>query len=365
VRARWLVLLPLVASALAVPADSAEVLEELNRQLTDTVVVPGYQRFAAAAQSLDGAVAAFCNTPAPEQLEAARSAFAQAMLAWQQVQPIVLGPTDAKVRTPIIQLFPDRRGVVPRFLSQALAAKEPALVAPGGLQGKSVALTGFPALEQILFDDVRLPSADGSTADADYACALAAAIARNLAGQAAGALDDWQRPGGFRDAVLTAAAGNDFYFDTKEATADLIKSLYLALHSAIVVKLEGPLGASLEQAKPRRAESWRSGLSLANIRANLETAQALYAGAGGFGDALEALTDEDQLDWAVRQGFERAFAQLDAIEAPLSVAVAEPTARAQLEALVREFKGLRLLVAEQLAPALGLLIGFNAMDGDG
>ena len=67
----------------------------------------------------------------------------------------------------------------------------------------------------------------------------------------------------------------------------------------------------------------------------------------------------------MRQGFERAFAQLDAIEAPLSVAVAEPTARAQLEALVREFKGLRLLVAEQLAPALGLLIGFNAMDGDG
>ena len=91
-RARWLVLLPLVASALAVPADSAEVLEELNRQLTDTVVVPGYQRFAAAAQSLEGAVAAFCNTPALEQLEAARSAFAQAMLAWQQVQPIVLGP---------------------------------------------------------------------------------------------------------------------------------------------------------------------------------------------------------------------------------------------------------------------------------
>jgi predicted lipoprotein len=42
-----------------------------------------------------------------------------------------------------------------------------------------VALTGFPALEQILYDDERLPAPGRSTPDADYACALAAAIAGN------------------------------------------------------------------------------------------------------------------------------------------------------------------------------------------
>jgi uncharacterized protein len=248
-------------------------------------------------------------------------------------------------------------------LNRALAEKDPALVAPGGLEGKSVALTGFPALEQILYDDARLP-AGGSGPDADYACALAAAIARNLAGLAAGVLEDWQRPGGFRDMVLTAAAGNDAYFAAEEASGDLLKSLHTALQSVIALKLEAPLGASLDQAKPKRAENWRSALSLPSIRANLETAQALYESPGGFGDALQVLADEDQLDQTLRRGFSRAFAQLDAIKLPLSTAVEDPAGRAQVEALLAEVKGMRLLVTQELAPALGLLVGFNAMDGD-
>ena len=177
-------------------------------------------------------------------------------------------------------------------------------------------------------------------------------------------LDDWQRPGGFRDTMLTAAAGNDAYFTAEEASGDLLKSLHTALQSAIALKLEYPLGAVLEEATPRQAESWRSALSLANIRANLATAQALYAGPGGFGAALAALADEEQLDWAIRQGFERAFARLDAISLPLHAAVEDPAARAQVAALLVELKGLRLLVAQELAPALGLLLGFNQMDGD-
>jgi predicted lipoprotein len=359
-----LLLVWLAALAAVAPVRAEEVLEKLNHQLTDSVVIPGYRSFATAMTPLEGAVAAFCATPTPEHLAAARAAYAEAMLAWQRVQPIVLGPPDARVRAPIIQLFPDRRGVIPRFLAEALAAQDPALVAPGGLQGKSVALTGFPALEQILYDDARLPSPNGATAEASYACALAVAIARHLVTQANGALDDWQRPGGAREAVLTAGAGNDFYFDAAEATADLIKTLYLALHIAITVKLEGPLGASLEEAKPRRAESWRSGLSLADLRANLETAQALYASSGGFADALAALGGSADLDRAIRERFVAVFARLDAIEAPLAVAVEDPAGRAQVAALIAELKALRLLVAEQLAPALGLVIGFNAFDGD-
>ena len=164
--------------------------------------------------------------------------------------------------------------------------------------------------------------------------------------------------------MLTAAAGNDAYFTAEEASGDLLKSLHTALQSVIALKLEAPLGASLDQAKPRRAENWRSELSLAGIRANLETADALYAGPGGFSTALQALTDEDQLDWTIRQDFTQAFAQLDAIGLPLPAAVEDAAARAQVEALLAEVKSMRQLVSQELAPALGLLVGFNAMDGD-
>jgi predicted lipoprotein len=286
------------------------------------------------------------------------------MLAWQRVQPIVFGPIVAGARTSVIQLFPDRRGAISRQLSQALAMKDPELIAPGGLEAKSVALTGFPALDQILYDDARLPAAVATGADADYACALAAAIARNLAGIAAAVLDEWRHQGGFRDVVLSAAAGNDAYFSAEDASGDLLKSLHTALQSVIALKLEAPLGASLEEAKPRRAESWRSGLSLADIRANLETTRALYESPDGFGAALQALADDDQLDHAIREDFARGFARLDAIKQPLPAAVEDPAARAEIEALLAAVKGLRLLVAQELAPALGLLVGFNAMDGD-
>ena len=42
----------------------------------------------------------------------------------------------------------------------------------------------------------------------------------------------------------------------------------------------------------------------------------------------------------------------------------DTAARAQVEALLAEVKGLRQLVSQELAPALDLLVGFNAMDGD-
>ena len=117
-----LVLLLAVLAA-ATPGHAASVFEDLNRELTDAVIVPGYQRFAAATGPLATAVPAFCAGPTPERLKAARQAFEHAMLAWQQVQPIGFGPIVAGERTSAIQLFPDR--AISRLLSKALAAKDP------------------------------------------------------------------------------------------------------------------------------------------------------------------------------------------------------------------------------------------------
>ncbi len=360
----WPLLLLLATLALSSPAHADSTFEDLNRQLTDRVVIPGYQRFADATASLGTVIGAFCAAPDLDHLAQARHGFEQALDAWEHVQPIVFGPARANSRTMIIQLFPDAREAVSRQLAKALAARDPALIAAGGLAGKSVALTGFPALEQILYDDARLPAPGVTSTEADYACALAAAIGRNLAAQASRLLDDWQRPGGFRDAVLSAAAGNDFYQGADEATGDYLKSLHTALQAIVVIKLEGPLGKSFDMAKPMHAENWRSARSLADIRANLETAQALYVSPGGFGDALRARADEAQLDSAIRNGFERAFAKFDAIGEPLHSAVADPAARPKVEALVSELKAQRQLIAQELAPALDLAIGFNALDGD-
>jgi predicted lipoprotein len=177
-------------------------------------------------------------------------------------------------------------------------------------------------------------------------------------------LDDWRRPGGWRETMLTAAGGNDAYYDAEEAAKDLLKSLHAALDLAIAAKLEEPLGETGEKARPKRLESWRSELSLANLRANLATARALYAADGGFADLLAAKGGSAAIDQAIAQRFERIFALLDGIGMPLEAAITEPEPRESVLELLAELQALRRTVRNELAPALGLVIGFNATDGD-
>ena len=55
---------------------------------------------------------------------------------------------------------------------------------------------------------------------------------------------------------------------------------------------------------------------------------------------------------------------MDEIGPPLNRAVADPMVRPAVERLLEELRGVRRLLTERLAPALGLASGFNALDGD-
>ena len=64
------------------------------------------------------------------------------------------------------------------------------------------------------------------------------------------------------------------------------------------LKLASPLGLSLDEPKPKLAESWRSGRSLRNVELNLESARAMYGkdGTSGFRSLMPAGGDSDDLD---------------------------------------------------------------------
>lgn len=360
--ARWLgTLLLLVLSA--TPSQAETPFERLDRELTDRVVIPGYQRFAATTAALQSTLDAFCAAPAPASLAVAKAAFVQAMDAWQRVQPIGFGPIRTSGSVSAIQLFPYGRDAITRQVNEAVAAMDPALVAQGGLAGKSVALTGFPALERLLYDDDAMPIG-ARTPSTDYACALSLAVARNLAGIAASILEQWQGPDGYRQVVLTAGDGNEVYYDAAEVAGDFIQSLHAALDVAIAVKLEQAIGPSLDKARPKRLESWRSKLSLANMRANFETAQALYLTEGSFSDLLVARENGAALDRATRERFAGLFTLIDGIGGPLVVALKRPDERVKVEQLLIDLKALRKSLRLEIAPALDLVIGFNATDGD-
>jgi uncharacterized protein len=215
------------------------------------------------------------------------------------------------------------------------------------------------SLERLLFDDAILDPASG-----DYACAWALAVARHQVALAKTLADAWAGPDGFAAVVRSAGAGNDVFFGAYDPAAALYRSLADALDGAIQIKLEPPMGDSLDSAHGRRAENWRSGMALPSVAANLETARDLYAVEGGFGDLFLALGGDPALDAQVRAGFGEAQATAQAIPLPLAEAVEDPAAREQVQHLVDQIKQLRELIRGPIVAALGLSIGFNATDGD-
>lgn len=334
--------------------------EVLNRALANEVAVPAYAQMVEAMTALHEATAALCANPNADTLKKSKDAFHAAMNAWQRAQPIGFGPVTDSGRTARIEFWPDKNGTAARQVRAALRDRDPALIAEGGLNGKSVALQNLATYERLVFGSEAEPA---PVPDDRYACALAAQIAAFQSRLAAEILEDWTKAGGFRDAILSAASGNAQYTAAKQPATDFLKSLTGALDAVIQLKLERPLGKEIARARPELAESWRSEASLDNIVANLETARRLYETPGAFGDLLRA-SGAAALDDGLRRDFAAAIAVARSVVVPLRVAVGDPANRDKLVELLERLKSLRLLIAGPVASEIGLTVGFNALDGD-
>lgn len=345
------------------PAGAAPDYEGLARSLTDEVVIPAYHRMAGRMSDLAIQAEAFCATPDRGRLEKLTNAYRSAMDAWQRAQPIAVGPVMEKGRTARIEYWPDRRGTGARQLRAALQERDPALIAEDGLAGKSVALQSLSAFERLLFDHAANLADGGAAMDDRYACNLAAAIARFQSRLATQILAEWMQPGGFREAMRTAGRGNAQFANAGEAATALLKGLVGSLDHIVRNKIESPLGKEMEDARPKRSESWRSERSLENIAANLMTIRDLYSSRNGFGDLLGA-AGAKPLDVGMRKGFDGVVAMAQGIGKPMHVAVTEQEGRRKLTALLKELKSLRTLMSGSVAEEIGLVVGFNAQDGD-
>jgi hypothetical protein len=253
---RTLLLALLVLVPPGLPA-AAQSYGEVNAALVDEVVVPAYQRYAAAIARLPASLDTLCANPDQERLEAAQEVWREAMLAWQHAQPIAFGPLADLGLAPQIEFWPDKHGTAGRQFSQAMTSRDASLLDPEQLSGKSVGLTSLVSLERLLFGDTVLDAEGG-----DYACAYAVAIARHQVHLAETLVEAWSGEGGFRTVVTGAGPGNEVFFSPYDPAAALYRSLADSLDGAIQVKLEPPMGDSLEAARGRLGENWRSGMEL-------------------------------------------------------------------------------------------------------
>ncbi|MFW2589998.1 imelysin family protein [Sagittula sp. SSi028] len=318
----------MAGSALAAP-DPADVVAQ--------VVLPAFDNFVQEASGLDAAAQAHCNSDDAEL----RRAWGEAFDAWMRVSHLRFGPTEADDRAFALAFWPDSRGVTPKTLQRLIAEADPVVQDADAFAEVSVAARGFYAMEFLLYDDA-------FAAQGDYTCALTQAMTHDIAKIAQDIRADWTN---FAE-EFDQTGGR--YRNDAEALQELYKAVLGGLQFTSDVRLGRPMG-DFDAPRPARAEARRSERSLRHVALSLEGTRTL---------ALALAADHPEIAQSIEDAYAAAFAEIDAQDSPVFAGVTDPMGRFRVEVLQRAIDTIRYTIGTELGPKLGVVEGFNALDGD-
>ncbi|WP_371155164.1 imelysin family protein [Jannaschia sp. 2305UL9-9] len=292
----------------------------------DTHVLPGWERFAAATETLAGAE---CSP------DALRPAFADATRAWAAVSHLNIGPAAVEGRARIILFWPEERNATARGL-RLLIQQGPDAWTPDLISRASAAARGLAGLERLIWEE------DGAP------CDLTRALADDLSGMAADIRDGWTEE--FADLMRTAGeAGNTRFLAEDEAMATFYTALLTGLEFTAEYRLARPMG-TFDAPQPMRAQLYRSELSqeiiVASLRSLRELARVLVEAPRTMASLDRAVALAEALDDAGLQG------------------VADPMGRFRVEALQSAVRDAHMIAAVEIGSLLNVTVGFNSGDGD-
>lgn len=354
-------LLAVVLALLAMPAAAQEqklTAEEVVSLAITEAIRPGFAQYAEETASLQLNVADLCSTPSEATLDTARNQFKSAVTAWSRVELYRLGPLMAENRSERILFWPDRKGIALRQVQGVLADADVDATDPAKLAGKSVAMQGLGALEFLLFGTgaEQLTSAQG-----DFRCRYALAIATLQADTAAQLSTEWNDPEGISKRLLAPAESDPDYRSFREVAEALTGLLAHGTEAIRDQRLLPFLGRDGAAPKPKSALFWRSGMTVPSINANFEGLRALLEKSR----IAEATTAENL--WVGNSAtfeFGNAERAGKLVTQPVEQALADPKQKKALDYLVIVTQSLDTILGENLAAALGLSVGFSSLDGD-
>ncbi|QHQ35259.1 imelysin family protein [Algicella marina] len=293
-------------------------------------VLPRFEALESTTLALENTAKENCAAGSPELKRAYHSAFD----AWISASHLRFGPTEVQDRAFALAFWPDTRGATPRSLRNLITDKDAVVDDAGGFREVSVAARGFYALEFLLFE----PEFANSS-NAGYRCHLLRAIVVDIHTNAAAILSDWQEYSQNLD---------------DEITQKLFKSLTSGLQFAIDVRLARPLG-TFERPRPARADAHRSGRSLHHIELITVSLRDL---------AVRLAEGDSALQEKLDRAYQRTLTLAGRVEDPVFADIGNPQERLAVESLQQAMRRLSELALVEIGPKLGVVAGFNSMDGD-
>ncbi|MEM8813900.1 MAG: imelysin family protein [Pseudomonadota bacterium] len=343
---------PAIASE---PPDFGPVVERSVAQL-----VQNYGALVEAATAQEEATKTLCEDPSQTGLQRARSQFADLVGAWAAVEMVRFGPAREANRYERLFFWPDRRGRGLRQVQKILATEDPTARTAEALGGKSVAVQGLPALEFVLFGT----GSDSLSTEGGFRCEYGGAIASRIATVSDEILAGWTKPDGYAAAMTDFGPDNPLYRSGGEAFQELLRAANEQIQIVRDLKIGAAIGDAPAEAKPKRAPLWRSNLTLPMIVSNMEAVETLLSEA-----ALEGLLGSDDA-WIARSvAFELRTAksvvtELSGADPDWTVLVTDTKAHQRLAYTRIPLASVGMTLTEAMPGALGLILGFNSLDGD-
>ena len=354
----------LLAIATAGVAATAEgqtgpVYAQAVERTIERFIVPGYAALSAASARLVVSMAGLCADPSEGTLSATRTSFTSVVVDFSRMELFRFGPARENHRFERLFFWPDRRGRGRRQVEALIARVDASSLDVSALREKSVAVQGLLALEYVLFGK----GSEGlGNATARYRCRQGEAMAGAIERTARRIHRGWTGPRGFGDVMRAAGPANPVYRTHGEVVEDLLGAAAQQLRIVRELKLDRMLRDGPDTAKPKAAPFWRSGLALANVRANVDGVLELLV-AGDLGTLLP----QSEASLADRSGSElrRVRAVLEGLPGgDLPGLLSDPETHRRITGAASRIGAVASLLSEDFPRVLGLAAGFNSLDGD-
>ncbi|HEV7416627.1 MAG TPA: imelysin family protein [Tianweitania sediminis] len=348
-------LLLLIPALLSCPAVAQE---GPGAQISLAFARPAFDALVEAADHAETTIGSLCEAPSQPALDAARDAFGGLVTTWGRASVLRFGPLAANNRFERLFFWPDPRGTTLKQVQGLLVEENEAATTAASLADGSVARQGLPALEVVLFG----AGAEELTATGGgFRCRLGHAIAATIEDVAQEVLADWAPNQPFAQSFIAPDGSSAPYHSASEVKGEIIKALTTVFEFVHAAELRPALGEKPDKARGKRAPFWRSDLTFELVVAQLQGARDLLEQAG-FTEALPKV--HRWIPDSILFELNTALGALRSVDIPPEHAFEDQNARGKINLADLAVEHAGQQVSEQLAGALGLSMGFNALDGD-
>lgn len=342
----WTITLSLTAAPAAAIA---------NAPLLEHFIQPSIAQFRTALKSFQQSLNQVCLADNPASATTLESPFANLLARWSALVPLRFGPLIDQNRFERLYFWPDPRGLVQRQ-SLAFVTGKARIATTETLADQSVAVQGLPALEQAIYGDQGIVA---STQHRQPACAYAQAIVINAIGVAQELQQAWNPQKGFGQQFAQPSEQNPVYRTEHEIDSEIVKALAGGLQFLKELELAPMKGPTAQRALPQRGPFYRSGNTFSFAQQRVKALQDLYRHA-----EFDLPADAQWAQDSFLAELDRASKTLSQIDAQKGNSLNAEQFNQAITLLGLQLGNAYSILVEDIAPALELTLGFNALDGD-